>query len=373
MQKIFYFTFIALLFSCSTNKGEGVIDVKASFPEVGTNFVSWLDIFPDIEMIPLTGEQAPMLSPQACRLSIHNGDYYVADPSHTQKTHRFDQNGKYLNSIGVQGRGPEEYTSILDFMVDDQGNVVIHPYGEDVLVIYSQDGTFLERRELPLEPYTFFSFDGFDYNYVGVVGDGSQLYVTDNSGQVVGEFLPQLTSVPYWFSNIHMFSAYDNGVNFCPAEDNSVYRLKDGKMEVKYRFDFGDYAITDEYYKKDMDALSGFLLSNTIAYKGGFLENGHCAVLYVAILGKVNPEPFWPTFVMGVLDKKKDLWKWFGWDDYNSMQTPLYFDEEYTYILASAELMREMPGLTERFPLLNTVTESNDTVILKCKTKSIKL
>ena len=372
MKKIFYFSFIVLLLSCSADKE--IKMVKASFPEVGTNLISWLDIFSDVEMIVLTGEQAPMFSPQACRLSLHNGFYYVADNAHTEKTHRFDQNGKYLNSIGTPGRGPEEYISILDFVVDDRGNVVIHPYGQDVVVSYSKDGTFLGRRELPYGPYTFFSFNGFEYNYTGVIGDGYQLYVTDGSGETVIEFLPQYTSAPLsWFPNSQMFSVYDNGVNFCPDVDDGIYWLKDGKMEIRYRFDFGDYTITDEYYKKDFDTFVDFLSSNSVAYKEAFFENSHCAVLFVIILGKVNPEPLFPSFVMGVLDKRRDAWRWFNFDENNFMSIPLYFDEEYAYFLASAELMREESGLTERFPLLNTVTEGNDTVILKCKTKSIKL
>ena len=370
MKKVFYFAFFALLFSCSTDKE--IKTVKVSFPEAGTNFISWLDIFPDVEMIALTGEHAPMFA-QRCHLFIHDNVYYVADFAHTNKVHRFDRDGRYLNSIGTQGRGPEEYTSLYDVLVDNRGNVVVHPFGagEGAVIVYSQDGIFLEKIEHPYISQKFFSHNGFNYHYTGVYTDQEyRLYVTDNNGQTVGEFLPQPPSAPLNYPNFQTFSLYNDAVSFCPPEGDDIYRLKDGKMEVKYRFDFGNYHITDEYYKAGPVTLRDFLASNTIAIKESFSENGHCAVLFVTIQGAIELPP---TFVMGVLDKKKDLWRWFNWDESNFMQIPLYFDEGHVYFLASAELMREEPGLAERFPLLNTISEGNDTVILKCRTDSVKL
>jgi len=93
--------------------------------------------------------------------------------------------------------------------------------------------------------------------------------------------------------------------------------------------------------------------------------------MQLMIQGAVELEPL---FVVGILDKRKDIWKWFNLDwEKRYLYFHMYFDDEYAYFLASAELMREMHGMTERFPLLNTISEGNDTVILKCKTESIKL
>jgi len=366
MKNFFYFNFIVLLFSCSLDNETNTVIV--SFPEAGTNFISWLDIFPDAEMIALTGEQLPMFGPY-CKFVTHNNNYYVIDYMRGQKVHRFDQNGKYLNSIGARGRGPEEYTSVFDVMVDDHGNVVVFPHGESVLVTYSPEGVFLGRKELPYSS-RFFSHNGFNYHYVGVNTDQEyQLYATDSNGQTVGEFLLQPLTAPYSFTNSSPFSLYNNVVNFCPPEDNGIYRLKDGEIEARYRFDFGSYSITDEYYKKSLDELYSFYSSNPIAYKYAFHESDHSAILEVVIQADESIDP---RLVYGLLDKKRDNWRWFNWEE-DSMPYLRYLDEEYAYFLASAELMREVSGFVERFPLLNTITESNDTVILKCKTKTINL
>ena len=369
MKKILYLTIVALLFSCKTEDNE-IKTVKVSFPEAGTNFISWLDIFPDAEMIPLTGELLPKFG-NYCKFILDDSNYYVIDYGGEQQIHRFDKNGRYLNSIGTQGRGPEEYSSIQDVTLDDHRNVAVYPFGEGVLVSYSPDGIFLGRKELPYRA-RYFSHNGFNYHYVGLnTGQDYQLYVTDSNGQTIGEFLPQPPFAPFPFPSFITFSLYDNTVNFCPAEGNEIYRLKDGKMEVKYCFDFGSYAITDEYYKKTMDEFVASLSSNPVVYKYTFSESKYCALLETVIQGDIRQENGGALMGYGVLDKKNDVWKWFNFKDDSIL--PVYIDEEYAYLLASAELMREMPGLTERFPLLNTLSQENDIVILKCKTQSIKL
>ena len=365
MKKILYFGFIALLFSCSSEKKEEIKTINVSFPEAGTNLVSWLDIFPDVEMISFTGEELPMFGPY-CKIITCNNNYYLIDYMQEQKVYRFNQNGEYLNSIGVRGRGPEEYTSIYDVMVDNQGNVVVFPFGESVLVSYSPEGAFLGKKDLPY-PCRFFSHNGFNYHYVGVgTEQGYQLYVTDSNGQSVGEFIPQPPSAPYSFPNSSSFSLFANIVNFCPAEGNDIYELKDGKAEIKYRFDFGPYSITNEYYKKTMDELMIFYSSNPIAYKYAFHESNHSAVLEVVIQEMLEPK-----LIYGVLDKKKNEWRWFNWEE-GTLPYLRYLDGEYAYFLASAEMMKEVPDLAERFPVLSTLSQENDTVILKCKTESIK-
>ena len=352
MKKIFTLSFIVVLFSCAGNKGDNIITV--SLPNEGEDLISWLDIFPDAEMIRLTGEELPLLNFQAT-LTAQDNMYYVSDRS-SGKIFRFDQNGKYLNSIGSQGRGPKEYTFLMDAMIDDHGNIAV--YDGQELVTYSPDGSFLEKKEVSYSTLRFFSFDGFNYHYVGNTYDEYQLYVTDSSGEVV-EQLPSSSKGPT-MPNSRTFSLYGNTLYFCPGDGGYVYQLKNGKAEVKYGFNFKEYHTPDEY---DFD----YLLSHTVAFKNAFYENRHCAILWVLITRGVEV-----SFVYGIQNKQQNIWKWFSWDegDFVLLQC---FDEEYAYFTADPAEMKQIPGMVERFPLLNTLTNNDSMVILKCKTASIKL
>ena len=270
-----------------------------------------------------------------------------------------------MNSIGAKGRGPNEYIYLTDVMVDNHGNVTIHSMGEGALLIYSPDGVFLERKELPYSPERFFSLNGLTYHYMGMTGTGMdyRLYVTDNSGKTVGTLLPAPKSPA--IPNAQTFSLYGSTLNLCPTEGNDIYQLKDGKMEVTYRFDFGVYNIPDEYYTcSDYRELSNFW-DKGIAQKQMFYENRHCAILLIVI-----DAPTGFRLIYGVLNKQKNVWKWFNGSetDFIFLQ---YFDEEYAYLTASPQEMKQIPGMTERFPLLNTLTDDDDMVVLKCKTASV--
>jgi len=363
MKKAFYISAIVLLFSCSTNRGSSVIN--ALIPDEGKNIMSWLDVFPDIEMIRLTGEQLPVISPYA-PLVVRDNIYYVVDRYASQQIHRFDQNGKYLNSIGSRGRGQNEYISMVDVMVDSHGNINVYSgHGDRTLLTYSSDGILLEREILPYASLRFASLNGFNYHYVGIYSK-YQLYVTDNSGQVK-ELFPSSSRAPI-FPNFQTFSLCDNALYFCPPDGNDIYQLQNGKIEVKYRFDFGVYNIPDEYYKCNNEAdLIDFMRYHTVAFKDAFYENKYCAILQLSILSGMEG---W--FAYGILNKQKNVWRWFNGnqDDFMFFR---YLDEEYAYFTADPELMKQTPGMIQRFPLLNTLTDNDNIVILRCKMASANL
>ena len=366
MKKFFYLSFIILLFSCSSNKGDNII--TATFPAEGTDVISWLDLFPDMEMIRLTGEHMPMLSPWV-GLIVRDNNIYVIDPFHTKKVHRFDRNGLYLNSIGSNGRGPNEYLYLTDMMVDNHGNISIYSgMGQGVLLTYSPNGELINRFEIPNAPQRVVSLNGFNYHYMGNgTGMDYQLYVTDKNWEIVGQYLPSFTVPTLQHSGT--FSLYGESLNLCPPDDNNIYQLQNGKMEVKYRFNFGTYNLPDEHYRLNgFPELIDYLTSNTVVNKNAFYENKHCAILELNIMKGIEY-----SAALGLLNKQKNVWKWFNWTPDEDFIFFRHFDDEYAYFTADLVQMKQTPGLIGRFPDLNLVTDNEGMVILRSKTKNLNL
>lgn len=247
MKHLFYLSFVVLLFSCSAPKEENSL-VHVSLPAEGTEFVAWFDMFPDMEMICLTGENKPMF-PLFSNLIVCDDAYYVIDQAQSQQVFRFNKDGKYLNSIGAFGRGPNEYLDITDVIVGNKGNVSIYSKNLGIVFTYSPDGVLLEKKELPYATERFISHKGFNYHYVGTAsyqyevtaanpGD-YRLYVTDNNGQTVGKYLP--SPIAPALPNMQTFSRNGDILYLCPAEGNDIYQLENGKIQTKYSFDFGEY------------------------------------------------------------------------------------------------------------------------------------
>lgn len=368
MKKIFYLGCLALLFSC-TNPKEVTPVISVTLPPEGEELVVWPDRFPDMEMICLTGENRPIFTAQS-NLIVKNGIYHVIDPYSTRQIHRFNQTGEYLNSIGAFGRGPNEYLDLTDVTVDDNGNVSVYSQHAGVLLIYSPDGVCLERKELAYATERFISHQGFNYHYIGTASKDKRmdyrLYVTDNSGQTVGEFLPapKVPALP----NINTFSLIGNTLYLCPAEGNDIYQLHKDKIDTLYRFDFGKYNLPNEYYQcPDLLSIGEFLKGRTVVYKLEFWENNDCAIFEG--MRQTGFEVFNPF--CGILDKQKGTWKWFNFNIDSFFFR--YLDDQYAYFIADPEMIKQIPGLAERFPRLSTLTISDGMVIFKAKTKNINL
>lgn len=73
----------------------------------------------------------------------------------------------------------------------------------------------------------------------------------------------------------------------------------------------------------------------------------------------------------GILDKQTDTWKWFNFNIDSFFFR--YLDEQYAYFIADPEMIKQIPGLTDRFPRLNTLSISDGMVIFKARTKKITL
>ena len=117
VKRIACLSFIALLASCSSNS-EHLIKVLYSDADGTSIFTE--DLFSNMEMIHFTGEQCPILS-SGVNLIVRNNIYYIADP-YTERVYSFNQHGEHLNNIGSKGRGPDEYITISEMSVNDQGN-----------------------------------------------------------------------------------------------------------------------------------------------------------------------------------------------------------------------------------------------------------
>ena len=163
--------------------------------------------------------------------------------------------------------------------MDDNGNVSIYSQNTNTLFTYSLDGVFLEKKKLPYATERFISNQGFNYHYIGTASREKdyKLYVTDDSGKTVGEFLPSQTAPA--LPNNRTFSLNENTLYLCPPEGNDIYKLQNNKIEPIYSFDFGKYNIPEKYYEcTNLMSLGKFLNDKTVVMKLAFWENSNCAI-----------------------------------------------------------------------------------------------
>lgn len=361
MRNLLFFGLTLCLLSCTSNQGQEK-EVSVSYPESDGIQVLSPDLFSDIEMVRLTGDGLPALGSFA-EMVVTEDHYYISSGG---KVFRFNSEGGYLNSIGSKGNGPNEYLAVSNILLDDSGNIAIYSgMGQGILLTYAPSGEFLNKKMYPYPSAALATQKGFNYHYFG---DGSgrdyQLYVTDGELKTVQQFFPSAKVYPMLVSPV--FTSYEQTLLLCPSYGNEVYQLKNGTPEVKYRFDFGQYTIPQEYYNREnAGAALDFLIPKTFAIKNMFFENKRHAVLQGTL---VQLESGMERTFYGFLNKREGSWRWFciKEKDFMNYTNLKFLDREYAYFAVDPELMRQA-GLAERFPLLKDLPEAENMVILKCK------
>lgn len=224
------------------------------------------------KVIPLETREDNLLKDYLLVQSNSNG-YFIMDKEKEDAIHHFSLDGKYLRKILEVGEGPEMLPSILDFIATEKGLEVLVGKG-DKSEIWIYEDSYQKPNKINLE-YLAFSFaksaEG-DYLLSGSYNKPivmHRLVIVNSEGEKINEFLPndyQNDVLPAAENNFNMAKGR---VFFHEMFNNQVFEIKDDLLVSSYQFDFGKYAIPDQYW--ELDWRQGFELIN----KNGFAMISH--------------------------------------------------------------------------------------------------
>ena len=160
----------------------------------------------------------------------------------------FDKEGKFVNSIKSQGKGPEEYSWIFDYdLLPGTDEIVIN--GDRKMVFYTIDGQFIEKQPIPLRPFGIAALGGDYFAFTperwrqgreDSVGK-FQLIITNRQGEVMDRHFefPYFLLVDSWSDFIRSPNGESN--LFVLSHDLNIYEVGPGlDLKTKYTIDFGN-------------------------------------------------------------------------------------------------------------------------------------
>lgn len=114
------------------------LDAQPDF-EAGKAFTSKMQI----RLVPLGAEDNVVIGEGKIR--VRDGYMFLRD--YDQRViHRFDMNGKYINSLGSKGQGDKEYIILSDADYAD-GKAYVADLNR--IQVYNYDGSFVKTIKLP--------------------------------------------------------------------------------------------------------------------------------------------------------------------------------------------------------------------------------
>ena len=257
MKQIILYAILSLLFlSCGNVKNkvgknaDELLILKFEDQSLSSLFSN--RIFGKMEMTPLETDEKCLVGAYP-ELLADDRHFFITDRQQ-HVVFRFDRAGKFINQIGKRGRGPGEYSGILDFDVDAEANVVEILVSGGQIMRYNYDGTFVSNQKYDIKYLHSFIKTGADYWFnIGATKfseDGHLLKVSED-GTVIEKFLPVKTDWEIPFGD-RSFSRCGDMISFKEVFSNTVHRITDnGPIETTV-IDFGRYAIPKNSYERDL-------------------------------------------------------------------------------------------------------------------------
>ncbi|MCL2561787.1 MAG: 6-bladed beta-propeller [Rikenellaceae bacterium] len=245
--RAFYLLLLLLLgFGCK-GKSQYVGDIPVVKVDVSSaidrDFEGKIDI---VEIVALETSDVALIS-EIDKLIVTDNYIVTASLTHmsrgASKVDLFDRNGRFLRTIGRQGRGPGEHTGVGDIWLnEDKNEIYILDARNSYILTFDLDGNLLSNIDPGIMILSICKIDNGIWSYSPAVNpeEGVLMLLDADSGEIKKRFLPQNSYFPIgWIPQF--FDDGEDGVCFAYPHSDIVYRLEGGEPRPMLRIDFGKH------------------------------------------------------------------------------------------------------------------------------------
>ena len=297
---IFIFLFIVLLIGCKNQNKIEQADIRFTLqPNSSINsFNSIDDVFTEPYYIPLETTKESLIG-RIDKVVKFESCYVILDCEADQVL-RFNEEGKFLNSIGKIGKGPGEYLSVDDLQVFGN-NVYLLARDSKKIILFSIEGKF--QREISLNDfYSNFTIANYEHaflyrNFNSNIHQTNLVYFSLTKEKVISNFHKINKSQFGQGYATKCFDVNHKSIFFSAPNDYNIYTVTEKSTQPKYYIDFGrKYSLPQEsrYYNYeeleniDQEVVKGinnlFIFDNIILFT--YIYSGIKNLVVIDVINK---------------------------------------------------------------------------------------
>lgn len=213
------------------------------------------------------------------KLKIHDEKIYIRD-KYQSSIAVFDINGRFLNRIGMQGRGPREYIALSDFDISEMtGHILIHDNSTQKIYTFLSDGTFVKEIQMPFAADQIAVWKDLIYMYRFNPPKFSNfsLNIYDTLGNPKGKYFEsEPREIGVFNSTAFGGSSFEGKIPFQERLYSNIYILEKDQLLPAYKVDFGKSNLSDEARLKILnDPLSQDEIMNSTTHLVADVYNVH--------------------------------------------------------------------------------------------------
>ena len=360
---------LVVIFSC-TNKT--VNNINTTIIDV-TKTPDGVISYDSVTMIPIESATDKLLS-ENIKIRFTDSNIYIADAIH-KCIFKYDNQGRFIIRIGTNGKGPNEYLYLTDFIVKNDTVEIMSAVGDKTRVLrFDSNGKFINQNNFKFIASAFEKV-GADYVFSTSYNKHFhkyRLYVLDKSGEILHKYLKNNTSLKLPVEE-EKFSRSGSHLFYKESFDNNVYSIESEGTIIRYSLDFGDFSIPKTFFVndfyKEFEKLNkqGFLNINK------FFENNRYAFFEV-----VFPKENQSSEINQLLYEKstKRIYKQEFTDDNISCFSNvigLTENDELIYLQNALDIIQKRDDLEKENivnkQVINEIEEDDNSVLFICKIK----
>ncbi|MDR1373051.1 MAG: 6-bladed beta-propeller [Dysgonamonadaceae bacterium] len=273
MKTTFLFAFL-LLFGCGQvskepalleHEGDNSFEKKITIDAIDENTVmKYSEIYSDVRFVRLETQDNCLIG-RINKIIAVDDKFIILDEHSAKKIFVFDSSGKFLNTVGSNGAGPEEYDEPDDMAYDEHNDeLLVWCHNRKTIMKFKLDGTFVKNIKVNYWAASIHAVDKnscllYLNNYTqkdGKINDHNILII-DDSGNVVSGLLPyNKDGIKLSPPSGDDFFTFQKELLFSPYYRNRTFKINtdSAKISTKYFFDFGKNNIPSSLiYSVDTD------------------------------------------------------------------------------------------------------------------------
>lgn len=252
-RKLHFFLYGSIIFTfLSGCSGKSRQDKDSNIPKVlhvllESTKPSYKSLFDRVEVIKLESDPQSLIGYLDKAMCI--GDSILILDMSRSSVMLFSPDGKFLNTIGERGDGPEQYLMCYDVAYNKSTNTVsvLDPGG--ILNEYYANGRFISKLQLPSKP-NYMACEWMDADKIALWSAVNE----DECGVSLIDVKMDKTLFEDWerdrmldMQRLKPFFQYNDEVKFCPPLTNDVYSISKKSLSLDYTWDFSPVNISKEY------------------------------------------------------------------------------------------------------------------------------
>ena len=225
-MKYFYLLFLILLLGNCTPKeqSQGTVVDFGAFTKISDN-----QLLEQYRFVKLETNESCLLG-AIDQIEVFANKIYILDSYQTKSIYVFDKEGKYLNRLEGNRRGPGEFLMPLCFAIDPTDSaLIVKDHQQSALLRYAlNDLSFIDKIKTEEYPISFGVIpeqEALAFYYPDRGNNDYQLRITDKNGQFIKELLPVDPKSKVLHGLGQNFYVYDGKLNVFPHFSNTIFSI----------------------------------------------------------------------------------------------------------------------------------------------------